>query len=82
MSFTEAEREREKAETEEQANQERKQNIQYALIAMGILSFIVVFFLLSRSIVVTEKWISFFLANAMKTIEELKDRSNQIQDTN
>lgn len=60
MSFNEAEREREKAEMEEQANKERKQNIQYALIAMGIVSFIVVFFLLSRSIIVTEKWISFF----------------------
>ena len=39
---------------------ERKQNIQYALIALGIVTFIILFFLLSRSIVVTEKWISFF----------------------
>jgi tetratricopeptide (TPR) repeat protein len=147
MSFNEAEREREKAEIEEHANKERKQNIQYALISLGIVSFIVVFFLLSRSIIVTEKWISFFgilgllivfeflnllihpflerathhnpilmllalvaiasfliplhhriekwvkvkmteknkkirLANAMKTIEELKEKSTQIQDMN
>lgn len=46
----------EKIKTEE----ERKQNIQYALIALGIVTFIILFFLLSRSIVVAEKWISFF----------------------
>jgi hypothetical protein len=39
---------------------QRKQNIQFALIALGIVSFIILFFLLSRSIIVTEKWISFF----------------------
>jgi tetratricopeptide (TPR) repeat protein len=39
---------------------ERKQNIQYALIVLGIVTFILLFFLFSRSIVVTEKWISFF----------------------
>ena len=42
------------------AKDERKQNIQYALIVLGIVTFILLFFLLSRSIVVTEKWISFF----------------------
>jgi len=42
------------------AEDERKQNIQYALIALGIVTFIILFLLLSRSIVVTEKWISFF----------------------
>ena len=46
----------EKIKTED----ERKQNIQYALIALGIVTFIILFFLLSRSIIVTEKWISFF----------------------
>ncbi len=40
--------------------QQRQQNIQFALIALGIVSFIILFFLLSRSIIVTEKWISFF----------------------
>jgi tetratricopeptide (TPR) repeat protein len=43
----------------EQQN-ERKQNIQYALMAIGIVAFIILFILLSRSIIVTEKWISFF----------------------
>jgi Tetratricopeptide repeat len=39
---------------------QRNQNIQYALIALGIVTFLILFFLLSRSIIVTEKWISFF----------------------
>lgn len=42
------------------AEDERKQNIQYVLIALGIITFLILFFLLSRSIVVNEKWISFF----------------------
>jgi hypothetical protein len=40
--------------------QQRKQNIQYALIALGIVTFVILFFMLSHSIIVTEKWISFF----------------------
>ena len=60
MFFTETERENELAQKEKAAIEERKQNIQYALIALGIVSFIILFFLLSRSIIVTEKWISFF----------------------
>ncbi len=44
----------------EKAATQRQQNIQYALIAMGIVTFIAMFFMFSRSIIVTEKWISFF----------------------
>jgi hypothetical protein len=39
---------------------ERQQNIQYALIALGIIIFITIFLLLSRTIIVNEKLISFF----------------------
>jgi len=39
---------------------ERKNNLQYAFIALGIISFLILFLLLSRSIIVNEKWISFF----------------------
>ena len=39
---------------------QRKQNIQYALIALGIIIFVIFFLLLSRSIIVNEKLISFF----------------------
>ncbi len=46
----------EKVKTEE----ERKQNIQFALIAFGIISFIVLFLLFTRSIVANERLISFF----------------------
>ena len=46
---------REKLKTEE----ERKNNIQYAALAIGILFFISFFLLLSRSIIVNEKWLSF-----------------------
>jgi hypothetical protein len=38
---------------------QRKENIQYALIALGIIVFIIIFFLLSRSIIVNEKLIEF-----------------------
>ena len=47
-------------ETEKiKADEERKANIQYAAIAVGIIIFISLFLLLSRSIIVNEKWISF-----------------------
>lgn len=42
-----------------EANEQRKHNIQYALIALGIIIFISLFLLLSRSIIVNEKWIEF-----------------------
>ncbi|HEY9343022.1 MAG TPA: hypothetical protein VIQ23_15685, partial [Hanamia sp.] len=38
---------------------ERHINIQYAIIAIGIISFTILFLLLSRSIIVNEKWIKF-----------------------
>jgi hypothetical protein len=42
-----------------EAKEQRKHNIQYALIAFGIIIFIIIFLLLSRSIIVNEKWIEF-----------------------
>jgi len=39
--------------------EERKNNIQYAAIGIGIIFFISIFLLLSRSIIVNEKWITF-----------------------
>jgi tetratricopeptide (TPR) repeat protein len=39
---------------------QRKQNIQYALIALGIIIFVILFLLLSRTVVVNERLISFF----------------------
>jgi len=42
------------------AEGERKQNIQFALIALGIIVFITIFLIFSRSVVANERWISFF----------------------
>ncbi len=47
------------AKKAEEAEQ-RKENIQFALIALAIVTFIILFFLLSHSIIINEKWISFF----------------------
>ena len=60
MSFAQQIKEKEnEAKLQEEAEQ-RKLNIQYAFIALGIISFLILFLLLSRSIIVNEKWISFF----------------------
>jgi hypothetical protein len=60
MAFKEQLRTIEDAAKKQEEEQQRKQNIQFALIAFGIVTFIILFLLLSRSIIVTEKWISFF----------------------
>ncbi len=60
MGLKEQLRKMDEAAIEEAAKQQRKQNIQYIFLAIGIVTFLILFFLLSRSIVVTEKWISFF----------------------
>jgi len=60
MTFDEELRQKELATEQMKANEERKQNIQYVLIALGIVTLIIVFLLLSRSIIVNEKWVSFF----------------------
>lgn len=60
MTFNETLREKELAEKEEKEAEDRKQNIQYALIALSIIIFITLFLLLSRTIVVNERLISFF----------------------
>jgi NADH:ubiquinone oxidoreductase subunit 3 (subunit A) len=44
----------------QEAKEQRKHNLQYALIALGIVTFIILFLLLSRSIIVNEKWVRFF----------------------
>ncbi len=43
-----------------QMEEQRKENIQYALIAVGIIIFITLFLLLSRTVIVNERLISFF----------------------
>jgi uncharacterized membrane protein (DUF2068 family) len=60
MTFDETLRRQEMASEKLKSEEQRKQNIQFALIAFGIISFIILFLLFSRSIVANEKWISFF----------------------
>lgn len=48
----------------------RKQNIQYALITLGIIIFITLFLLLSRSIIVNERLISFFVILGLLVVFE------------
>lgn len=60
MVFAEQLRQQEKELEQQKTEEERKRNLQYTSIALGIVIFLILFFLLSRSIIVNEKWISFF----------------------
>ncbi|MFZ1799173.1 MAG: hypothetical protein WAU24_04860 [Chitinophagaceae bacterium] len=60
LSFREDLRQQEIATEKLKAEEERQQNIQYASIALGIIILITLFLLLSRSVIVNEKLISFF----------------------
>ncbi len=60
MTFDEELRQQELSTEKIKANEERRQNIQYALIAFGIITFIIFFLLFSRSVVANERLISFF----------------------
>jgi tetratricopeptide (TPR) repeat protein len=60
MTFDEDLRQQQLAQEKIKTDEQRHQNIQFALIAFGIISFIVIFLLFSRSIVANEKLISFF----------------------
>lgn len=60
MGLKEQLRKMDEAAIEEAAKQQRKLNIQYIFLAIGIVTFLILFFMLSRSIIVNEKWISFF----------------------
>jgi len=54
----------------EKDKEQRHQNIQYALIALGIISFIMVFLLLSRSFITNAKVIEFFGVVALLIVFE------------
>ena len=60
ISFVQQIKEKEDEAKLLEETEQRHQNIQYAFIALGIISFLILFLLLSRSIIVNEKWISFF----------------------
>jgi hypothetical protein len=60
MTFENEIKQEKLAEETMKAEEQRKQNIQFALIAFGIITFVILFLLLSRSIVANERLISFF----------------------
>ncbi len=59
LSFSEMLRQQEIAAETKALSEERHTNIQYAIIVIGIICFIILFLLLSRSIIANEKWIKF-----------------------
>jgi hypothetical protein len=59
MELQEVSREQDKARAETLAKQERRQNIQYAIILIGIVSLLVVVLLLSRTFIVNHTWVRF-----------------------
>jgi len=60
MSFSEQEGQRGINESKLKEAEDRNQNLQFAAIAIGLITFIFLFFALSRSIIVKTKFIEFF----------------------
>ena len=50
---------------------ERAHNLQYATVTLGVITFLILFFALSHSIVVNEKWVRFFGILALLLVFEL-----------
>jgi tetratricopeptide (TPR) repeat protein len=60
LSLNETLRQQERETEKHKINEERKQNIQYAAIAIVLITFVILFLLLSRSVIVKTKFIEFF----------------------
>jgi tetratricopeptide (TPR) repeat protein len=60
LTFAEELRQQEMEEKKIKDEEKRKHNLQYLAIAVGIITFIIFFFLFSRSIIVGERFIKFF----------------------
>ena len=70
LEFNEQLRQQELASEKAKSEVERKQNIQYALIAIGLVTFIILFLILSRSFITNTKLISFFGVIALLLVFE------------
>jgi tetratricopeptide (TPR) repeat protein len=70
LGFREELRQQEIAAEKLKAEDERKENIQYALIALGIVSIVVLFLLLSRSLLINTKVIAFLGVVALLIVFE------------
>lgn len=60
LLFNEKIRQQEIAEVQENEKHERKRNLQYAAIALGLVVFIILFLLLSHSVIANQRLIRFF----------------------
>ncbi|MDB5223654.1 MAG: hypothetical protein JWN83_2321 [Chitinophagaceae bacterium] len=70
LTFENELRQQQVTEEKIKAGEQRKQNIQYALLALGIIIFIILFLLLSRSFITNTKWIEFFGVVALLLVFE------------
>ena len=70
LTFAQQLREIDEQTKAKEAAEDRKQNIQYALIALGIVTFIILYLLLSRSFITNTKWIEFFGVIALLIVFE------------
>lgn len=70
MTFDEALRQQEASAEKTKVEEQRNQNIQYALLAFGIISFLILFLLLSRSFITNTKLIIFLGVVALLIIFE------------
>ncbi len=70
LEFNEHLRQQELASEKTKSEEERKQNIQYALIAIGLVTLIILFLFLSRSFITNTKLISFFGVIALLLVFE------------
>jgi tetratricopeptide (TPR) repeat protein len=70
LEFNEQLRQQELATEKSKFKEERKQNIQYALIAIGLLTLIILFLFLSRSFITNPKLITFFGVVALLLVFE------------
>lgn len=70
LEFNEQLRQQELASEKTKSEEERKQNIQYALIAIGLVTLIIMFLFLSRSFITNTKLISFLGVIALLLVFE------------
>jgi len=70
MTFEETARQQELSVVKAKEEEQRKQNIQYALMALGIITFIILFLILSRSFIANTKLIEFFGVIALLIVFE------------
>ncbi|MBK8609356.1 MAG: hypothetical protein IPL84_05255 [Chitinophagaceae bacterium] len=70
MRFEDELQQQRSADEKIKADEQRKHNIQYALIAFGIISFVIIFLLLSRSIITNTKIIEFLGILALLVVFE------------